>query len=133
MKIKMYFVTKNLPKLDECLDHLYTVVKNEKQAREYIDRNIYQQHYVHFSAWCEFRNKDVDDINNFYEYIKTRYKDCDESPYDDFKIIKLKYSKDALLSIIRTLSGCVPVNASYETDEEIQIFLNSVNESKEAK
>ncbi len=126
-KVKLFFVTKNKPTTDECLDNVYTIVKNKSDAREYINKVIFSEHKNHFNLWCELHNKNCNDLQTFYDYIETRY-DYESNPYNDFKVITLKYDIKDLCSILRILSYFKPVGASYETQNEVDAYNTYIEE-----
>ena len=130
-KIKLYAITENYQTLNDCLNHIITVVVNRKQVEEYLYTRIFLENSTHFKSWCELQEKDAKDKNVFYEYLVKRYGNND--PYAKFRIIKLRYTKNMLCSLLRMLSNATPVGASYETLEEQTTFLNKFAKEKDKK
>lgn len=120
-KINVWAVTRNCKDKKELLQHILTIVKDKKQAKEYVFCNLYREYYSPFSYWCELHNKNVDDENVFKSFLYSRY---DKEEINKYVIVQVSYTLDQLCSLIRTLAECVPVGASYETVIEIQTFLN---------
>lgn len=131
MRVKLYAVTSNKPTFEECLNNMITIVKNVKQADEYIYNMIFIENSQHFTMWCELHEKDAKDKKVFYDYLMKVYPD--ESPFTKYLIIPLKYTKDNLCALLRMLSGSVPVGASYETVQEQEAFLTRVAQNVNEK
>lgn len=128
-KVILFFITENLANINDCLNHIHSIVANKSQAREYINKRVYMDNIQHFSMWCDYHERDVNDINDFYDYLNIRYKDNpDEHPFLKYRVIKMKYKISDLCSIIRQLSFFQPVNASYETQEEVDYYLETLKE-----
>lgn len=128
-KIKVYAVCKNCETKDKSLANIYTILAKKKQALEYTLCRLYIEYQPHFNSWCELHNKDSSLIDTFKEYMAKVY---NNEPYNDFVIISLSYDKPSLCSLLRMLSGCIPVGASYEFDEEINKFIkNNQKQTKE--
>ena len=130
-KIKLYAITENYPTIEESLSHIITIVASKRQVEEYLYTRIFLENSQHFLSWCDFQGKDAKDKNVFYEYLIKRY--GGEDPYAQFKRIPIKYTKNTLCSLLRTLSNAVPVGASFETLQEQKNFLNRFTKNKDKK
>lgn len=130
-RIKLYAITENYQTLNDCLNHIITIVANKKQVEEYLYTRIFLENSTHFISWCELQGKDGKDKNVFYEYLVKRY--GGEDPYAQFKIIPVRYTKNMLCSLLRMLSNATPVGASYETLQEQTNFLNKFTKNKDKK
>ena len=123
-KIKVYAVCKNCGTRDESLKNIYTILEKKKQALEYTLEytlcRLHIEYQSHFDAWCELHNEDSSLVDTFKRYMEKVH---NNEPYNDFVIISLLYDKKSLCSLLRILSGCIPVGASYELDEEVTKFL----------
>lgn len=130
-KIKLYAITENHSTVDECLNHIITIVASRRQVEEYLYTRIFLENSQHFLSWCDFQEKDAKDKNVFYEYLIKRY--GGEDPYAQFKIIPVRYTKNMLCSLLRMLSNAIPVGASFETPQEQTNFLNKFTKNKDKK
>lgn len=127
--IKLYAVCENCATPDEALNNIHTIVAKEKQADEYVLNRLYCEYAPHFNAWCELHNEDSSLISTFKKYIAIVY---ENEPFYRFSVIELKYDKAALCSLLRMFSGCIPVGASYELEEEHKYFIEN-NDTKQEK
>ena len=127
-KIKVYAVVKTCKDKKEMMDNIYTIVKNKKQANEYILCSFYNEYFSPFSYWCELHNQDVKNMDVFRAFMITRY---DKEELNKYTVITIKYTLDQLCALIRTLAEFYPMGTSYETEVEINQFLN--NHKKEEK
>lgn len=100
-----------------------TIVKNIKEFNEFVSRYILVKNYTHYKMWCELRKYDPENDDIAYEYLQT----CHIEDFYNYCAVKVKYSKDNLLSILRMFNKCMPVGASYETDLE-RTYMNSIIE-----
>ena len=119
-KIKLIYVTQNCSSTNECMQHIYTIVRTKAQARAYINKLIYIKYQHHYELWCDVHNENKDDVNTFYKYLGV----IQENPFDDYTTVTYKYSLDGICSVLRMMGGCVPLDLWYEPDAEIQNYLD---------
>lgn len=114
--IPLYLVYKN-----ENPESLVTVLANEKQINEFIDKMILVDNWEHFKMWCNLRKLDYKNINSQYYYIDNYIETNPEEVRSKYTFIvkKTLYTKEALSSILRMFNGCVPVGCSYESPVEV--------------
>ncbi len=120
-KIKVYAVVKTCENREEMMNNIYTIVKTKKQANEYILFSFYNEYFSPFSYWCELHNQNVKDLDVFRSFMFTRY---DEEEINKYTVISITYTLDQLCALIRTLAEFYPMGTSYETEVEVQQFLN---------
>ena len=120
-KIKVYAVVKTCENREEMMNNIYTIVKTKKQANEYILFSFYNEYFSPFSYWCELHNQNVKDLDVFRSFMFTRY---DEEEINKYTVIPITYALDQLCALIRTLAEFYPMGTSYETEVEVQQFLN---------
>lgn len=126
-KIKLFFVTDNCDTIGECLNNVHTVVKDKHQARVYLNNLIYFNKQSHYERWCEIHNEKSDDLDTFYRYLDI----LGEDPFSEYKIFSMKFPVDKLCSMLRQLTGCVPLGLYYEPEDELQYFFKQYgNEQK---
>lgn len=92
-----------------------TVAKNKNQVYEYLTKLLQLEHKEHFDMWCDLRELDNENYGNWLQYYETVISEAEKSK---FKIVKLKYSLDAMLSVLRMFSRCLPLGCSFETPIE---------------
>lgn len=122
MKVKLWAVAPKKKTIDESLCYIQAIVKNVKQANDYILNLLHMEHINHFEQWCELHDRDSNIKDTFYDYLDIMYPDY--NPFSEYVIIPLYYTKDNLCILIRSLMGYIPVGANYETQEEVEIFLD---------
>ena len=114
--IPLYLVYKN-----ENPESLVTVLANENQINEFIDKMILVDNWEHFKMWCNLRKLDYKNVNSQYYYIDNYIETNPEEVRSKYTFIvkKTLYTKEALSSILRMFNGCVPVGCSYESPVEV--------------
>ena len=114
--VPLYLVYKN-----ENPESLVTVLANEKQINEFIDKMILVDNWEHFKMWCNLRKLDYKNVNSQYFYIDNYIETNPEEVKSKYTFIvkKTLYTKEALSSILRMFNGCVPVGCSYEYPVEV--------------
>ena len=114
--VPLYLVYKN-----ENPESLITVLANEKQINEFIDKMILVDNWDHFKMWCNLRKLDYKNVNSQYSYIDNYIETNPEETESKYTFIVKKtfYTREALSSILRMFNGCVPIGCSYENPVEI--------------
>lgn len=114
--------TKNDP------DTFLTLTRTKEQAKEYAHTLFRYDHEAHFIQWCSLRDLNEDDPKTWSEYYDTCISDDDKQSY---LISKVYYNLDNILSMLRMFGGCIPLGCSFESDMEMDRFIEKVDKSKE--
>ena len=108
--------------------HFYTFTNTYPQALEYLFKlYVYQKRYEHFIQWCEFHNKDKSDDKSVIEYVSS----LEVNLSDYYTIGQIEYTPENLASLFRIYNGCVPLNCSFETNLEREIYLEAMKAQKQ--
>lgn len=114
--MKLYLVTANCDKLEDCFENVYTVVTHKKDAYYWIYKFIIMAHYNHYEQWCE--NKGLD--KNSY-YVELKYvTSVWSSLFECFAIIPQKLNHKQVAERFRLYMNCTPVGCYWETDLEYE-------------
>lgn len=106
----------------EDANKIYTIVATEKDVVEYIDTMLYIMNYPHFKMWCDNQFKQECE-ESWREYKSSMELDATEP----FSVLKMTLDTQHVAAIYRTIQDCVPVGCSYETDAEINRFLEKLS------
>lgn len=127
--MKLWFITKNLPTLEEKLSNVITVLPKKKYAGNYIYRHITATHLSHYLRWCENHNMDSNLMESVAEYVNTVWYDL----LNDYALVKQNYSVNEVARALRMLSYSFPVDGEWETEDEMtnyREFVQAVNETQ---
>lgn len=110
-KVFVYLVYRN-----EQEDSLVTILSQQDQINEFIDRMVIIDHWKHYVAWCKLRELNYKTKTSESAYIDNFYKIATQEDIKHYTYIvkKVAYNTDAIASILRMFNGCVPIGCSYE-------------------
>ena len=123
--IKLLFVLdRENPFMDEQkqVPNVLCVVKNKKQAEEYIDRLLFTKRFEHYSAWCSLKHLQINDES------WAHYKSLTTNPYY-YRKTPVNYS--TISSLLRIFYGCQPIGCSFDTLVETSAFLAKMQMQEE--
>lgn len=123
--ISLFFISdKDNPYLDEDnkIPNILSVVSNENEAEEYIDKRLFIDNCDHFSSWCELRELEI----NRDSWLK--YKSNIYNPYT-YELNEVSYK--VMASLLRLFYGCAPIGCSYDTLIETSALLVKTKEEVE--
>lgn len=96
-----------------------TLSDNRSDIVEYLMIFMQLKHKDHFESWCEIRELDKADVNNWFTY----YNDCvDIEEKFDFQLLKVKYTVKDIMVIMRMFGNCFPIGCSFEKEAERAYF-----------
>jgi hypothetical protein len=118
-QLELYIVTPNIDKNSN--DFVFLTVTDKKSlCEEYINRRLFIENKEHYIKWCDLREVDHKDINN-WEWYSSHGGNVDFSKYI---ISKIKYKIADVAMVFRMFNGCTPIGTSYEESSEINYFLS---------
>jgi hypothetical protein len=124
--IELFVVTPNFPNPTKDFDLskiiFYTITETQKQSEEYVNRRLYLENKEHFTRWCELRELDYKDNNNWELYAKS----TENIPFHKFSISKVTYKLNDVATIFRMFNGCIPIGTTYEDSTEVIQFMQNL-------
>lgn len=100
--------------------HFYTLVDSIKDAQEYILNKIIKDNINHYNSWSNLKHLDPNVLNTKLIYIEEVLKDTKEMC--KYSIFSLFYKAKDICTIMRMFNSCEPINCSYETIGEKNIW-----------
>lgn len=101
-----------------------TISENRLDAYEYAMAFMRLQHQNHFDTWCELRQLDKDDINNWLQYYDMCIEDDEKN---NFQVVKVRYNVKDVVTILRMFGNCFPLGCSFDTEIEKEYFKAVLN------
>lgn len=106
-----------------------TFVSSVAQAQEYIDIMVANQYNAHYIQWCPLHGFDPLAPDSWNAYCSAN-RDVLKA-YGNYTVEPVYYSLDQISTIIRSVTGRLPVGASYEDEYEQAYFKNMNKRNKE--
>jgi len=119
-------VLKNLPpetdpaKAEFAKAHaLVTVITSKEQFEQFATAYYIQQHWDHFEKWCPLHGFESTETPGA---VDAYYQTClsDEPLGSDLQVLTWTYDVDEIARIMRMFFACVPVNAPYEAENQME-------------
>ena len=110
---------------EDFINNICTFVSDKKHIQDYIVNRSIVKNWNHYVSWLECHDK-KDDKQSKYDYISM----CLgwQETFSKFCVKKQVYNSDGIAAILRILNHCLPVGAEYESENEINILTNYVNQ-----
>lgn len=110
---------------EDFINNICTFVSDKKHIQDYIVNRSIVKNWDHYVSWLECHDK-KDDKQSKYDYISM----CLgwQETFSKFCVKKQVYNSDGIAAILRILNHCLPVGAEYESENEINILTNYVNQ-----
>ena len=113
-------------------NELITILEKKEQLNEFIGKYLYLLNAEHFKSWCYYRNTPINS-NSWQQYLIN----ITPQHVNRFKIEEFYLTKSEVASLLRVSSGIVPINCSYESENEkkllAQLLYKQVNKTEETK
>lgn len=109
-------------------DHpgIFLTFTNEKsEATEYAFNYLIYKNFSHFKSWCELRDINFEDPKSAEEYFSTV---IDQEEKNKYKVLKIDYAINDMVSILRMFGGCIPLGCSFDRPAEIQYFNDNLKQ-----
>lgn len=101
----------------------FTVTKTKEEAFEYVNRKVRHDHSSHFVAWCDLHNYKADSPEAWNSY---KYTVLSKEDFYKYKVQKIKFPFNKILSIMRIYFGYLPLGCSFDDPMEIETILKAV-------
>lgn len=108
-----------------------TFVATQQEADYYCERYLLFKYYQHFKAWCAAHGYGIFDKDAWGKYSDTVLVDLESREEDGLHTYEMSCSQEQIAAVLRIVCDTVPVEAPWETAEEIDFSFSKLKPGTE--